>query len=392
MKKYFPGFIKKSEKEIKDLWKNGMLCFDANILLNLYRYSESTQEEILNLIEKFQEIIWLPNQSALEYNRNRYEVIATQEKTYKEFTSKINQIENDLKSSSKPPFLSKKIHQALKKVFSDVNKEVADSINKYSGFLQEDKIYDRISEIFSGKISEPFSQEELDEIYSEGKKRYELKKPPGYEDEKNKNGIRKFGDLVLWKQIINKAKEIKRPMILITDERKGDWWWKIKDGRNMGPRQELIEEMRMEAKVDFHMYSSERFLSFGFEYIEEQINDKTLKEILNEINELTKSEQIRMKRTKFSSDRLMMDKQALNELDHLTQKINEIKTRKESIQHGLNIYKEEPIGNPENKEQLIDLSFQVQLLEQKQNELISSRMDLLKKIESKHIYRRKFDY
>lgn len=47
----------------------------------------------------------------------------------------------------------------------------------------------------------------------------------------------------------------------------------------MGPRQELVEEVYKESQKQFHMYSSERFLSYGQTYLKEQINKKALEEI-----------------------------------------------------------------------------------------------------------------
>ena len=259
MKNTFPGYYKKTESEIKKIWDNGIIVFDTNVLLYLYRYSDSTRNTILDLINKFSGQIYLPHQAGLEYNRNRYEVIAEQDKAYQEFLDKISQIQKDLQSTNKPPFLSNKIDKNLNSVFEDVSKEVQESIQKYCDYLKDDPIFNKISDLFENKITEPFSKEKLEIIYKEGEERYRMKIPPGFEDEKTKDGIRKFGDLILWKQIIEKAKELKKDVILITDERKVDWWWKIKDGRNMGPRQELVEEIKKEANVDFHMYSSERF-------------------------------------------------------------------------------------------------------------------------------------
>lgn len=279
MKDFFPGYSRKSEAEIKNIWQNGIIMFDTNVLLNLYRYSKSTRETIVSLIGKFKDQIWLPHQAALEYNKNRYEVIADQEKTYKEFIEKIIQIQKDLQTTSKPPFLSEKVHKELDKVFEKVNSEVEESISKYCDYLKDDPIYTELGELFEGRVTDSFDDEQLSKIYEDGENRFKNKIPPGYEDEKNKTGNRKFGDLVLWKQVIAKAKELNKPVLLITDERKNDWWWKIKDGRNMGPRHELVSEIKNEAKVDFHMYSSERFLSYGQTYLEEQINEKALKEI-----------------------------------------------------------------------------------------------------------------
>lgn len=279
MKSIFPGYYKKNNNEIEQLWDNGLILFDTNVLLNLYRYSDTTRETIIDLISKFSEKIFLPHQAALEYNRNRYEVIAEQEKAYKEFLNKISQIQQDLQSTNKPPFLSSSIDSKLNKVFDNVSNEVEESIKKYNDFLKEDPIYNKLSELFKDKITEEFSLEDLDKIYKEGEHRYNLKIPPGFEDEKTKEGNRKYGDLVLWKQIIRLGKEKQKDIILITDERKIDWWWKIKDGRNMGPRHELVEEIFKESNVNFHMYSSERFLSYGQTYLNEQINKKALEEI-----------------------------------------------------------------------------------------------------------------
>lgn len=278
MENLFHGYYRKNENDIKRIWEDGIIMFDTNVLLNLYRYSESTQNIILELIGRFSNQIYLPHQAALEYNRNRYEVIAEQEKAYIEFLEKISQIKKDMQSTSKPPFLSENINIELNIIFDKVGEEVKDSINKYKEYLRSDPIYNAISELFSNRITENYSPDELKELFKQGEDRYKNKVPPGFEDEK-KDGDRKFGDFILWKQIIHKAKELNKDVILITDEKKLDWWWKIKDGRIMGPRQELVEEIKLEAKVDFHMYSSENFLSYGQSFLKEKINQKALKEI-----------------------------------------------------------------------------------------------------------------
>lgn len=195
MRDIFPGYYKKTDEEIKKIWQDGIICFDANVLLNLYRYSSETRNELITLIEKFRVQICLPHQAALEYNRNRYEVIAAQEKAYNDFTSKINQIENDLKSTSKPPFLSKRNYNALKDVFANVNSEVEESIKKYSNFLKHDEIYNRLSEVFKNKILSSFSEDELKKIYKEGVNRYEKN---FLRDTKMKKQKRIIGNMEIW--------------------------------------------------------------------------------------------------------------------------------------------------------------------------------------------------
>ena len=63
------------------------------------------------------------------------------------------------------------------------------------------------------------------------------------DERKSEDGdpLRKFGDFFLWKELLEHGKEQKRPIIFVTDDKKEDWWLKVK-GRTLGPRPELIAE------------------------------------------------------------------------------------------------------------------------------------------------------
>jgi peptidoglycan hydrolase CwlO-like protein len=370
MEDIFPGYSRKTENQIKKIWEKGILIFDANVLLNLYRYSDSTRNTILNLIERFKDRIWLPHQSALEYNKNRYEVIADQEKAYKEFTEKITQIQTDLQSTSKPPFLSDSVHKDLNKVFEKVTSEVEESIKKYCDYLKADPIYEKLSNLFKDRITEPFNEKTLNEIYKEGEERYKLKIPPGYEDEKNKEGNRKFGDLVLWKQIIYKTKKEKSPVIFITDERKMDWWWKIRDGRNMGPRQELVEEIKREASVDFHMYSSERFLSYGQNFLEESVNQKAFEEIqAMKRAEIEHFRRLRRERERERENRYKYNLKPKEELNFLQRRYRDLMEQIKDISRQQEMLTPNALENVEIQEYINNLNIQISELEEERQEL-----------------------
>jgi len=375
MKKLFPGYYKKTETDIRGIWENGLILFDTNVLLNLYRYSDATRETLLELISKFSKQIFLPHQSALEYNRNRYEVIAEQEKAYKEFLEKIAQIQKDLQSTSKPPFLTAKIDKDLNKVFENVSLEVQESIEKYCDYLKQDPIYDRISDLFENKITDSFDNERLFEIYKEGEERYKVKIPPGFEDEKTKNDNRKYGDLVLWKQVIELAKKEKKDIILVTDERKIDWWWKLKDDRNMGPRQELVEEIKREADVEFYMYSSERFLSYGQTFLKEKINQQALDEIQAmkkaELDEIYKLEAL--KRYIANRDNRIREESILTRkrIDEINDRIIQLRNHNEKL------FKNS-LDNSNVQEYLHSMSIHEAELDEEKSELIK-KLELLQK-------------
>src|SRR5690606_8363069 len=105
---------------------------------------------------------------------------------------------------------------------------------KQSDVNDSDKLKDLVLQIFNGKIGQGFDKKKLQEIYKEGDKRYDTKTPPGYKDIKkegahlyeDKEYIRKFGDLILWKEIIEKSKsENLKYVVLVTGDVKEDWWF-----------------------------------------------------------------------------------------------------------------------------------------------------------------------
>jgi predicted transcriptional regulator len=67
--------------------------------------------------------------------------------------------------------------------------------------------------------------------------------------------------------MLDHAADEKKPIIFITDDRKFDWWLEH-SGRTIGPRPELVHEMKARAGVPFHMYSSNRFIEYAQELLE----------------------------------------------------------------------------------------------------------------------------
>src|SRR6185369_13513775 len=124
-----------------------------------------------------------------------------------------------------------------------------------------DILRDQLTTFFEGKIGEPIHNDRLVEIYKLGEERYKDKRPPGFKD-KEKPHPEKYGDLVLWFQLIEKAKAVEKPIVFVVDDRKEDWWFKDR-GLTIGPRPELIREMYSEAKVQFYAYDYPSFLKFA---------------------------------------------------------------------------------------------------------------------------------
>lgn len=304
MKDKFKGYYRLDENGFSILWKNAVFIFDTNVLLNLYRYQSSTRDELLKVLERLKGRVWIPNHVGLEYQRNRLSVIAEQHKRYSEVrnivSKSVSTMQGELESLQlkkrhshiNPDALVDAISDIKNKFISDLDELERQSINVNS----DDNIRERLERLFNGNIGDAYaSQENLDSLFKEGDKRYSNGIPPGFKDigkEKDENdsfsygGLiykRKYGDLIVWKQIIDHAKSANiKDLILVTDDAKSDWWWKVDSGgsKTIGARPELVDEIYREARVErFYIYNTESFLNYANEQLNAKVAEKAIEEI-----------------------------------------------------------------------------------------------------------------
>ena len=85
-------------------------------------------------------------------------------------------------------------------------------------------------------------------------------------------------------QIIEISKIEKKPVVLLTDDAKEDWW-QIHGDRTIGPRAELVAEFLNECGQSFYMYSSGRFLKHASTYLSETIEPDAIEEVVERLKE-----------------------------------------------------------------------------------------------------------
>lgn len=301
MREEFPGYYRPSKGALKELWENCFFILDTNVILDLYRYPQQTREELLGLLRRISDRLWIPHQVALEYQENRLAVIAEQVKRYDEVVSTLEKFQKDLDTNLGNLQLKKR-HSTINpdKLIGSINEAIRGFIDEVQELKkaqpnvhEEDVLRDELDAILVGKVGKgPASQDELDKIYDQGKIRYERLQPPGYKDQKKSkeekasylhNGLiyeREYGDLILWFQILEEVKkrEISH-VIFVTNDEKEDWWWFYQSGgeKTLGPRRELVEEINLKAGVSsFHMYNTERLLLFAQDYFSVQVSQETI--------------------------------------------------------------------------------------------------------------------
>lgn len=296
MKEEFFGFYEPTKEEIDKSWTEGTFIFDANALLNLYRYSESTRKDFLTVIEKLSDKLFMPHQVGHEFHENRNSVIEKQRKSHSVLLS---EIESLFKKSLEPIINQYKRHpsiqvESLEKLQSDFLKKVKSELEKqekkHPDLSTKDETLDTITGLYKNKVGAEFTREELKKIYTEGEDRYKNQIPPGYKDadSKRKKGEKHmYGDLIIWKQMITHTLKNKNLVIFITDDRKEDWWT-IDNGQTIRPREELIKEFYDSTNIRILIYSTDQFLKFAKE---RKLVTTIKEESIDEIKEIRKTDE-----------------------------------------------------------------------------------------------------
>lgn len=160
---------------------------------------------------------------------------------------------------------------------SNLENEVTKKISELGDVVKNDSLLPLIEKNFI--VTPPNSFNESLEILKHGEIRYRNEIPPGYQDEEDKLGLQKYGDLVSWTQILKYSKEKRKPIVLIINDLKEDWWIYQAKSRSNQPRYELIKEISDYSNVDFWMYDTNTFLHKSKLYINIEIQDETLEEV-----------------------------------------------------------------------------------------------------------------
>ena len=315
-----------SEKEEKDLFKNGHVVFDSSALLSFYGYTEKISEEYFNKVFKaLSGRLWLPAQVIYEFEKNREKVITKPKGEYHNLINIggrkeggfIDAVKNTIgiirknsdtihgqiialsektKKDDKHPHLTQ---DAIKEFIKELNEfrthleTLSVGFDKLSTNTQE-QINQKIKEIDENSSSDnfrerlniffaqglPYSYETMLTIIREGKFRYENEIPPGYKDEDDKIGFQKYGDLILWFQIIDYAKGKKCPIIFVTNDVKEDWWHQEKHDKTMDtPRHELLYEFKDKTSQSVWFYTTDQLIFKANQFLKTDISETIIEEV-----------------------------------------------------------------------------------------------------------------
>lgn len=225
-------------------WRDALIVFDTSALSMIYKVGPATRLTVLELMEEVKDQLWMPYQVGVEYHRNRL--------TFRKAVGTDIKLRPD------------RMHKAMEKIlletdkaqedYSDLGLEadlliMADAFKRISETIKDrpkrddreaiDKqIYDKLKDLYSASNIGPEPSHKTRKKWIRlAQERIDAKLPPGWLDEE-KPGDHKYGDYLLWFQMLEQAKEHPSDIIFVTQDLKEDWWG------DQGLHTLLIEEFR----------------------------------------------------------------------------------------------------------------------------------------------------
>lgn len=251
LKEKLPGVF--GDENPKDL-KNVIVSVDTNILLSLLTINQKAFEDLYNIFKELndKDQMFLTHHVAEEYALGSEDVCRKDGKIYSEVENKIDKFlkidpvfENEYKERVKDYKKITEEFNKLKKEFKTYFKKELMKIN----YNQRGKL---IEELFKN-TGNPYNKKDLYEIYKEIDFRYAASIPPGFKDKTKDNG-NKYGDCLVWFQLMDYAKGEKKDIVYVTTDVKEDW---VIEGKF---RKELYNEFYNETKQHIFMYNPTDFV------------------------------------------------------------------------------------------------------------------------------------
>ncbi|GAA1870919.1 hypothetical protein GCM10009687_43380 [Asanoa iriomotensis] len=269
---------------------SGMVVLDANVLLDAYRFTPDSRADLLNAIRAVGERLWIPHQVALEFHKNRADVIASHGGSYKEAIEAISRFKADVEKELKPKVANfvKRValperagESILGKVLDGLGAAIAqlEQLRDRHGIgadaMRRDPIYEQLEKLLDGKVGAPLADADEKAARTEAARRVKEKVPPGFGDVGKSDPA---GDYLLWRQTLNEARDRQLPLLFVTrDTTKDDWVWRP-SGRTLGALPDLVAEAKREAGVDFVLLTTQSFLHHARTSLKADVSEDTIQQ------------------------------------------------------------------------------------------------------------------
>lgn len=283
LRQHFPGYFMPNDEELRQLIVDGFASFDTNALFDIYRFNPQARTEYISALKLLGNRLWISNRVGREILDRRLDVIRECAEANTVFAGELRKtfdlISEQVRTFGNRRGLSRLQISTLEEIGNRACASVTKRASEYfefeldfDGSVRSEAILSELESILEGKVGPAFRDLEAEEI--EGQRRISEQIPPGYADSK-KDPDRAIGDYFVWRQLLTEAAARSKPVLLVSNEKKPDWI-RSSSGRRIGPRPELVLEMRNFAGVGFHLVNVKSFLLLAQKHLGAKVSESTV--------------------------------------------------------------------------------------------------------------------
>ncbi|MGO9154886.1 PIN domain-containing protein [Mycobacterium sp.] len=282
MKSVLPEWYGHDDETLKQIVTTGTIAFDANVMLDLYRVGRNQREQLIAVLEAVRERIFVPYQVALEFHRNRLDTAGTNVTVYADLLSSIDVVLEEKYLNKIRGGLQAEVRQIVEAAREDLAGKLTEwrdeHVIPFEDVREGDPVLKALDELLDDQVfGKCPSPEELEGLKSTAHERYKDLIPPGYLDKGKDDPT---GDYLIWVELLEHAKTSKRPLLFVTGDQKDDWYRRPVRGQRLGPRVELVAEMRSVAKNDlYHQVPLDLFLDLAIAYLNASVEKETIETV-----------------------------------------------------------------------------------------------------------------
>lgn len=270
MRSQYSEWYQPTDPEKTRIWNEGLVVFDANALLGLYRMERAAAERVLDLLDYLGDRFWIPHRVGLEYHRNRSRVLREQAEAYDKLRNRLKAFGAEMEQSSmrhgvlESGSFSREVRVKIAELCETLDGlEAKHPFPPKDRLASPDQILDRLDQVVGSCVGEQI--ELSDELRLQAQTRMENKVPPGYRDNAKDEEDRRFGDILVWwglLDLVGKLPAADAGILFVTDDAKDDWW-SMEGAQRLGPRPELTREALDRGAKSFWMQSLVSFVKSG---------------------------------------------------------------------------------------------------------------------------------
>lgn len=276
-----------------------LYALDANILLNLYKFTPDAAREVLRALRTMRDVLFIPHQALNEFWPLRDGVRSGPH--HREAAGKLRAAKADIlrivrtwqkrtgldadgTRESRAQEISE--HLAIASGALEMLESSIEAVREESADSGE-WLLDELDEIFAGRIGEKPSDSERSSSLREFEKRVAQGLPPGLRDVEIRKGevAKASGDYFIWTQCVGEAQRVSTSrgahvdLTLVTEDHKDDWVRSSEDDHLLAHRA-LVKEYHEATGGSFRIMSFEDLLDTASQYFGAQVSSESRAQVV----------------------------------------------------------------------------------------------------------------